>query len=323
MWGLAAARVAESQPWIQILTQLRAIVSHTPNYRYDPSDTKENKGSREKRPLDQCDSLSRQGTTTPNLDPSRQTSIRVATDLLIAFRPTDTHDPPFSQLGSSGCCQRLSTIQRDRYSRPPRLRAVLSTGLAQYFRTEDLSRALRASNCSNCDSFGAFLFLPDCRRCRWLCLTSARTFRPKDTLQARILSGLSSKEVDELPQPLGNSGSYGILTGRKQNPIISAELAKKAGLSLHGSWEAMSVCLHQKHREIPLARPIRDRHFMAATRFPTLDRASKSLDWGVYWNGCQARCARLHKGLATASDDEDDDNKNPEQWKLIHTNQDS
>ena len=53
------------------------------------------------------------------------------------------------------------------------LTAVLRTGLGEYFGIKDLYDPLVTYSCKVCGDFGHFLYLPDCTRCCFSCLTKA------------------------------------------------------------------------------------------------------------------------------------------------------
>lgn len=91
---------------------------------------------------------------------------------------------------------------------PNALRAILSTGLAPHFSIQHLSRALRAQECFQCGLFGSYLYLPDCRRCCWLCLAEASSTLPMSIDSARDDFGVPDSAFRQLPCMRSLPGRY-------------------------------------------------------------------------------------------------------------------
>ena len=92
---------------------------------------------------------------------------------------------------------------------PNALRALLSTGAANYFTILDLYGALRAQDCFLCNRFGAFLYLLECRRCCWHCLTHVKDLLPVFKEAAQSLYHLDIPTMSNIPTIINIPGSYG------------------------------------------------------------------------------------------------------------------
>ena len=202
---------------------------------------------------------------------------------------------------------------------PNALRAILSTGLAPHFTIHHLSRALRAQDCLGCGSFGAYLYLLDCRRYCWLCLAEASDTFPISRSTAKASFGLSNYSLRQLPCMKTLPGRYSLNrfdgdTHNRRLALVSTKSAKEAGIKLHGSQDAMEaprmlVPLRRHHHIsgegiffwLQLRRSMQSRplcshdggyafqRFMASMRFPTLDPSNGTIEWGISCKGCWNR----------------------------------
>ena len=214
---------------------------------------------------------------------------------------------------------------------PNALRAILSTGLASHFSIEDLYSALCWQGCFLCGSFGAYLYLLSCRRCCWLCLAEASDALPIPRDVVTYSFGLPDSAVRQLPCLRSLPGRYSLDcfqgdTHKRRLVLISTKAAKEAGITLHGSEEAMEAYAANLNvvRRFPPAvnrnrkagnrnvlrlqgrrlvqnpsreyargppwsgcGPYEPQRFMAAIRFPTLDVSNGTIEWGISCKGCR------------------------------------
>ena len=202
---------------------------------------------------------------------------------------------------------------------PNALRALLSTHAAPFFTASDLYQALRAQDCFWCgDNFGTHLYLLECRRCCWKCLTSARDLLPIAKEPAKLFQRLDARTMAEMPTLLSLPGFYGLkevsmphmyIKHGKRITLVSYRAVRKAGPKLHGR-EAKNRDYEKAKLEtrIALRGPLnqdfmRDtncanydragynagygleaQRFMAAVRFPTL--SAGTVEWGISCLGC-------------------------------------
>ena len=129
---------------------------------------------------------------------------------------------------------------------PNALRAMLSTGLAPHFTINHLYRALRAQECIECGLFGAYLYLLECRRYCWLCLTEASDALPVSTEFAIHSFGLPRSAIRQLPCMKSLPGRYNLDgfygdTHKRRVALVNPKAAKEAGMKLHGTQEAMEA----------------------------------------------------------------------------------
>ncbi len=133
---------------------------------------------------------------------------------------------------------------------PDILRALLSTKLARHFDLSHLCSELHSDECFLCGSFGAFLFLPDCRRCCWLCLCEAEDTLPISGAQAKDSFELTNDALLGMPTMLTLPGTYvvgydilgsggarnmdGTTTYRRRMWLVSMCAARLAAFELHG-----------------------------------------------------------------------------------------
>lgn len=212
---------------------------------------------------------------------------------------------------------------------PNALRAILSTGLASYFSIDELYSALRSEGCFLCGSFGAFLYLLSCRRCCYICLAEEPDALPISREVAILSFRLRDSAVRQLPCIQSLPGRYSLDrfpgdTHKRRVALISTKAAKEAGITLHGSAEAMEAYEVDPHAVRRFARTT-DRNrkagnrnvgclggwreledpnrgglrgprwshqgryepqrFMAAIRFPTLDPVKGIGEWGISCKG--------------------------------------
>lgn len=204
-------------------------------------------------------------------------------------------------------------------SGPNTLRAVLSTGVAQYLSSRSLYNALCAQACGKCGDFGAFLYLLTCSRVCFLCLIEDCQFLPMTTTLAKEAYGLNRRTLSALPTLRSLPGTYSQMQKiwRKRVALVDSEVARQAGIAFHGSSDAMEQYVSKRRAKIianyenklrqgpnnlaaklrkPACPPYANHldgkgcnpyRFMSAIRVPRLDRITGTVEWGVSCEGCR------------------------------------
>lgn len=185
------------------------------------------------------------------------------------------------------------------------MRALLSTRMAVHFTASHIFEALRKESCFVCGKFGSFLDMFTAQRCCFDCLASSDSLLSMTATSARKEFGLDLKMMRTIPTLLSIPGEYSESgrTYRRRTRLVRM-LSVSAAKSHHHDTDN----LHQ--RPVPSTtsslqpsepRPIRNSHpslqkfdawfqnphrFMPMLRFPSLDRRSGKLDWGVSCQAC-------------------------------------
>ena len=200
---------------------------------------------------------------------------------------------------------------------PNALRALLSTGTARYFTAIDLQNALRAQKCLLCNHFGTFLYLLECRRCCWQCLSSSEDLLPIAKEAAQALYHLDVQTMVDLPTVLNIPDNYGPKQRRKPHmrnkggirvALVAYGAARNAGVALQAltdDYEKAKLetrialrgpvaqdfmrdmdCMNYDFAGYNAGYGLEPQRFMAAVRFPTLIAGSDVVEWGVSCLGC-------------------------------------
>lgn len=189
---------------------------------------------------------------------------------------------------------------------PNALRAIIGTGLAPHFTIGHLSRALRAQDCSECGSFGAFLHLLDCRRFCWLCVVTAVDILPITQEVARTIFELTDNILRELPCiQRAIPGQYSPdcfhdYTDTRRVALVGLKAAREAYIDLHGSQDAPEEKIFARSKREFVAGRRQNLYLnvwrrtvgpgilcMASIRFPTLNPSNGTLEWGLSCKGCR------------------------------------
>lgn len=126
---------------------------------------------------------------------------------------------------------------------PQMLLALGKTGLIDRHHIATLYAALRSEQCTTCVEYGAFLFLPTCKRCCWECLRYNPLLRALLPREAKRYFGLSKQHLQQLPVFHVIPGNYGISanpTLEQHCQLVSVQAAKDLGLTVHGSAEKLA-----------------------------------------------------------------------------------
>jgi F-box domain len=185
------------------------------------------------------------------------------------------------------------------------LRALLSTCMSVHFTAQDIFKALCAQSCC-CGRCGPFLDLFTPRRRCLTCVINAQELLSIRASSAKRLFGLSAKEMRNLPTLLSLPGEYGeskktYCQRRSLVRVTSASLVQtKRHDRLNGSFPPSKTGLQATAtlREL-LRRDGRGKNphrFMPMIRFPSLDRKTDKLEWGVSCQGCHLRPGDMRLG---------------------------
>ncbi|KAF2743113.1 hypothetical protein M011DRAFT_471649 [Sporormia fimetaria CBS 119925] len=198
------------------------------------------------------------------------------------------------------------------------LRGSKAIGTSRWFSCKDLYDKLCTAECEGCGSFGGYLYLITCKRVCYGCFWEHSSYRPITHTEARRYYGCSRKVSRSLPSMRSLPGTYseGARIHLTKMSLVDAEAAIQAGIALHGSSTAVSD--YVERIEMERARRIDRRaigkitmflsclfcwnrrsycwyfngigdpvRFMAVVRTPTLDKATRKLEWGFFCKACQ------------------------------------
>ena len=120
--------------------------------------------------------------------------------------------------------------------------ALNRTKLIIFHSAMSIYAALHSGNCSSCQNYGPFLFLPTCERCCYECLCSNPSMRVVTYRMAKIYFGVSPKDLRRIPTMLSVPGTYSVrytVIHRKRTKLVSLKQAREVGVTVHGSEESM------------------------------------------------------------------------------------
>lgn len=133
---------------------------------------------------------------------------------------------------------------------PDVLVALAESRLIGLHSVAELNSVLHTEQCATCVGYGAFLFLPTCKRCCWECLRYHPSLRMLLPREARKYFALSERQMQQLPIHHVIVGNYNI--GRDPAPdnckLVSARAAKDLGLKVHGSPEKLLEAMSKRCR---------------------------------------------------------------------------
>ncbi|KFY79908.1 hypothetical protein V499_01166 [Pseudogymnoascus sp. VKM F-103] len=190
---------------------------------------------------------------------------------------------------------------------PDALRALLSTHMAVHFTAQDIFDALCTQACFGCGQFGPFLdMFTGHRRCI-TCVAYSDRLLSMTASSAKREFNLNSKTLRTLPTLLSLPGQYteSERIYRRRISLVRMLSATAARSMQHDDSKASHRRSRPLRRRLPQPPhfhppPISnqmlqqfDSHgqnpyrFMAMVRFPTLDRRTGNLDWGVSCQACR------------------------------------
>ncbi|KAK5999139.1 hypothetical protein PT974_01528 [Cladobotryum mycophilum] len=164
------------------------------------------------------------------------------------------------------------------------LRGLLRTGLAPRFTFHRLYEQLLTLNCTLCDSFGGFLFLPTARRCCFECIQVASELRVASLSAFYKAVKISKHRLCQLLSVLRSvSGIYTLEEfTRKKSIALVAEQDVVETLQTLDLWRDDTVLPRKSLREeVPRC--------MASVAFPYYDLGTAKVQNGLSCKGCQIR----------------------------------
>ncbi|KAJ8070520.1 hypothetical protein OCU04_000894 [Sclerotinia nivalis] len=188
---------------------------------------------------------------------------------------------------------------------PDALRALLSMRMAVHFTASDIFEALCTQSCFGCGQFGPFLDMFTAQRCCFDCLAHSDSLLSMTASSARKEFGLDLKTMRTIPTLLSIPGEYSESerTYRRRTRLVRMLSASAAKSHYHdiGTLHRRPASPAMSSPHPPEPRLTRNSHrslqkfdgytqnphrFMPMLRFPSLDRRTGKLDWGVSCQAC-------------------------------------
>lgn len=166
---------------------------------------------------------------------------------------------------------------------PDAIRAYIATSLASSFNTAQLFDTLCAQSCGLCPDFGGFLFLPNCIRCCWACLTQHPDLLTISSSHARVIFGLTKAGTAKVPVLQSIPGFYKMRTkscNMIRQFLVSKITARRIGSAIHGSREKMEahVAKIRAKQDSAYEKKIAIYHQELAERFEKWERERPSFE---------------------------------------------
>lgn len=167
---------------------------------------------------------------------------------------------------------------------PDAVRAYIATSLASSFNMAQLLDTLCAQFCALCNDFGGFLFLPNCIRCCWACLTQHPDLVPIPGGHARVIFGLTRPGAAKVPVMQSIPGLYKMRLKScnmiRNEPLVSKITARRIGSAIHGSREKMEahVAKIRAKQDAAYEKKIAIYHQELAERFEKWERERPSFE---------------------------------------------
>ncbi|KAH9832878.1 uncharacterized protein C8Q71DRAFT_726005 [Rhodofomes roseus] len=196
---------------------------------------------------------------------------------------------------------------------PNTLETLDTADASQHFTVDELYHTLCTRTCSFCNEFGTYLWIPECVRCCFNCLSETPHLMALIESDAKMLFGVTKKSLVDVPSMLSIPGTYGMVDlyhGRRfrlysQRRVVQAAIAHHGGNERYDTW----LETHGKKAREVFARPSRrgvskptfylSARFMAATPFPYLELATRKLHQGLICRGCQIATIRSRHLMVT------------------------
>ena len=153
---------------------------------------------------------------------------------------------------SKTCLRGIEVVEslreyRDMIRHAPRAIAALGrTRQVCYHAASTLHNTLLSKECASCGRFGAFLFLPTCKRCCYDCLWQNPSLWVMPISAAAKCFGLPTSLVKTLPTMLSLPGNYQVRFGvsvTRRRRLVSLAAAKKLAIDHFGSEERVAGLL--------------------------------------------------------------------------------
>ena len=87
--------------------------------------------------------------------------------------------------------------------------ALIRTGVGSHFIVQEVFHVLCSPDCRICGNFGAFLWMPACIRCCFVCLRKTPELLPMSESHAKAVFGLTKKALAKVPIVVTIPGNYG------------------------------------------------------------------------------------------------------------------
>ncbi|KAJ2980174.1 hypothetical protein NQ176_g2801 [Zarea fungicola] len=212
----------------------------------------------------------------------------------------------------------------------PALAALADTRILGAHTVASIIYALRSAECVSCGNFGALLFLLECERVCWKCLSQNQSLWVMPRQEAGGCFNLSAEQLQQLPcfrsipgtkYFVGHQISHG-----ESCIMVGVRAAKRLALQVHGSEEALQAYLESRRSAVEeryyhawfhlhLANLVFTRHDpcavfclatigtgmgrdnyngMASVLFPYQASSNTPADGGVWCRGCEWTWIKHH-----------------------------
>lgn len=176
------------------------------------------------------------------------------------------------------------------------LRAYSATALGDSVTVSQLLAALCAESCAHCGDFGPFLWLLDCTRCCWACMTQHPDLLPLTPEEACETFGIPHLQIPVLRSVPGVYRTWKELCVEPESRrLVSKAAARRVAVKVHGGAEGLErflsaaavadtarvskgALLDSKDADV--------RRHLGVIPLPTLDRKAGLVDHGVSCKGC-------------------------------------
>lgn len=171
---------------------------------------------------------------------------------------------------------------------PDALRALLSTGMAIHFNTQDIINALSTQACAGCGQYATLLDLFTASRFCISCVGQSPDTLSITASAAKHQYGLTTRTMSTLPTLLSLPGQYAesTKTYQKRFSLVRSQAAAiaRATQQAISDHPEQSPAMHAHRDDDGLSgNPYR---YMSMIRFPFLDPTTERLDWGVLCMAC-------------------------------------
>ena len=210
------------------------------------------------------------------------------------------------------------------------LRSIIAVKAGHLVTCQDLYDSMLFPKCATCGDYGEYIYVLTCKRVCYLCLSYWDDYLPRRAQSVIREFGLDRTILETLPCLESIPGTYAFPPSDQRQRLIlyDSSAARSAGVTLHGSEEAMSqhvqdakrrekaeyqrklhrffskdatrynggIDMHRKPQ-----RPFEDSHdhhernplrWMGIVQVPSLQPVSREVKWGFHCAGCQG-CQNL------------------------------
>ncbi|KAH0613084.1 uncharacterized protein H6S33_009464 [Morchella sextelata] len=171
------------------------------------------------------------------------------------------------------------------------LHAYSATALGASITVAQLSAALCTERCAHCGEFGPFLWMLDCTRCCWACLTQHPDLLPLAPEEAMRLYGIPGGRAAELPVMRSVPGVYRTWKEACVEPesrrLVSRAAAMRVAVAVHGSAEKVGEYVAARAQKgVSDSKDMDVRRLLGVIALPTVDRRAGVVEHGVSCKGC-------------------------------------